>query len=193
MSKLFLVGIHGKARAGKDTLCGLLRDKWADIGEFSKLSFASPLYAMADIFGFDTMDESFKTEIHPIWGVTGRQFLQKVGTDFFREQFNKDTWIKIASMHLDNLCKNGVCKNLLVVCPDVRFDNEAEMIIGRGGYMVEVVRHNSPGELKGVESAHKSESGISRHLIHKTAFNFNGDLEPMRISADEIVGDIYQQ
>ena len=184
MSTRHIIGITGKARAGKDTMANCLMNSFIskDTNENKaiKLSFADPLYDIADLFGFGSKAHSdkWKPVVNEVWGITGREFLQKIGTDIFRNHFREDTWLKHMAMRLDQVMAESQNCNILVVIPDVRFDNEAELIRSRGGKVLEVVRPGSPIALQGNQALHASEKGIKQDLVDITYYNIEdkGDL-----------------
>jgi hypothetical protein len=59
--------------------------------------------------------------------------------------------------------------NAFIVITDARFDNEAEFIRERGGFIFRIERINN--HKKTVHGAHASEQGISAHLIHGVITN----------------------
>lgn len=148
-----LIGLTGKARAGKDTIANHL---WLD-HLYVKLSFAHPLKtAVGTIFGLtreQTWEDELKEVVVPYWGLTPRQMLQKMGTEAIRNTFGGDVWVKRLALSYD-----AVRNTDNVVISDVRFHEEAQYIRSQGGVIVEVVR-NTAG-LDGVEAGHVSESGI---------------------------------
>lgn len=60
--------------------------------------------------------DSFKNKFLPNWNMTGREFLQKLGTDAMRNGLHKDVWVKAL---LEDLKDNS---NWIVT--DTRFNNE---------------------------------------------------------------------
>lgn len=151
-----IVGICGEAGAGKDTLGEILG------GEI--ISFAGPLKDVCS-FVFDIPHEEFitqegKARCHDNgFGFTNRRLLQIVGTEMFRKLIHNDVWIE--------KFKREVSHYEYVVVTDIRFDNEAEIIKGMGGLILEIVRPNNPIETE----EHLSEVGISKELISATIVN----------------------
>lgn len=66
--------------------------------------------------------------------INGRDLLQIVGTDVFRNRIDPDLWV--------NLARNKIKKNPQInfVIPDVRFENEYALINELGGELICVVR-----------------------------------------------------
>lgn len=113
-TKVHLIGLNGKARSGKDTTAGFIKD-WAidyHFG-FAQDAFARRLKESAaaslGIYGNDvsTQDqiefcENLKMDdnlIHVVneegggYTVTGREFLQYYGTEAHRDVFGNDFWV----------------------------------------------------------------------------------------------------
>lgn len=148
-----LIGVTGAARAGKDTIAAYLVEKY----NFDRYSFASPIKTACNfIFGWDSRhsDGSLKEIVDLVWGISPRFAYQTLGTQWGRDIIRDDIWIVAA--------KEFIKKTDRVVISDVRFDNEAEMILNSGGVLVSVIRNSdSMIEL----SSHRSESGLSLHLM----------------------------
>ncbi len=169
MSGLIVVGITGAAGAGKGTVASMLG--WHEI------ALADPLYDMiAKMTGCaveQLKDRQFKEQVIPWLGKSPRQLLQTLGTDWGRGMVSKDVWLKIAA-HRIRFAGWGEGRACIAV-PDVRFDDEAEMIREEfGGVIWEASR---PGAATCV--GHVSEAGISRRLIDRTLVNA-GTLDEFR-------------
>jgi hypothetical protein len=174
MSGLMIVGITGRANAGKNETARLL-------GATHIIEFAEPLYrmisAMTDIPVWKLKDRAFKEQIIPWLGKSPRHLLQTLGTDWGREMICPDVWIRIAKHKIDaaieetKFCSRGT----VIALPDLRFDNEAQMLVDEfGAVILETARPDAPTCV-----AHVSEAGISRHLIDRTLVN-SGTLDEFR-------------
>ena len=145
-----LIGLTGPKGVGKSTYACSLTGFWGEV-----MSFAEPLRQMAEqIVPRDYLTEN-KEEVIPWLGVTGRQILQTLGTEWGRA-LDSQIWVKIAE---DHLAKNDSSP---IIFDDVRFPNEAEMIRKRGGQVWRLAR-------AGVENTdtHSSEDGIPDNLIDR--------------------------
>ena len=154
-----LIGITGKAGAGKDTAAAVIKAYLHARGEKSKqYSFADPLKeGCAAMFGIpcsEFYDRDKKEEFHPLWGKTRRELLLMVGTDMLRDQFDQEVWVKRGQQELNNNTES----NAYTIIPDVRFDNEAEFVTNSGGVLLNIERS---AQLRDVaEIQHKSEDGV---------------------------------
>lgn len=79
-----------------------------------------------------------------------RLMLQKMGTEFARENFSEDFWINILDMRIFEEHAD------IHIITDVRFPNEAEYVHAKGGFLIRVER-----DLIGQTSNHASEASIS--------------------------------
>jgi len=178
-----LIGITGKAGAGKDTLADYLVDAY----EAQKYNFALPLkQALNAMFGW-TMpqwdDREWKERVIPWLGKSPRQLAQTIGTEWGRELVHPELWVLLAEQryiaHLDSHSNAPP-----FVIPDVRFDNEAIMIRQNGGIVVEVVRP----DVKAV-AAHKSENGVQAALIDIRVVNSGSIGEYLFCACNRILGE----
>jgi hypothetical protein len=191
-----VLGLTGPARSGKDTVAqfvleevpGAVRQGFADK---LKLSAARIFYPDIDLDGALSFCNTLKTEGWLTAGtvthgetddcaLTGREFLQRYGTEAHRDVFGQDFW-------LDAVLPDGRDDCPLLVIPDVRFDNEAQRVRERGGTLVHI---NRP-EVQPVE-AHASEAGIPAAaddwVLHNT-----GSLEELRGHVREALAAIYEE
>lgn len=114
---LKVIGLGHKARQGKDTTANWLVKHRGAI----KLSFADALYDVARVvFGMKDKDPAL---------------LQVLGTDVFRKK-DPDVWVNNLYYKLKDKAP------ALVVIPDVRFVNEAEMVKSLNGALVKIQRLN---------------------------------------------------
>lgn len=153
-----IIGITGNIGSGKTTLAqGIV-----SIG-FEEYCFATPLKKIAEIFDFDKDhlygSQEQKLEIHPKWKVSSRDFLQKVGTELFRDRLSevlpnmdiKDSiWIELFRVFYYKHRKNYVIS-------DLRFEDEAKAIRAMGGIIIRTVRNTKEDFV----STHKSETQVN--------------------------------
>lgn len=147
-----LIGLCGPAGCGKTTIAEWLRDHRG----YRIVSFADPLYdAVSIITGVPVdrlKDRAVKENDLPGIGRSPRYLLQTLGTEWGRSMVSDDIWVQAAMARV----RGGED----VVIPDVRFDNEAQAIVDRGGSVFYVVR---PGWrcLEPAQAAHASERGVA--------------------------------
>ena len=151
---MILIGIAGPAQSGKSTLAGEFRRLVEFRGQkYSKQPFAGPLKRMLASIGVDVSDLSKNTPVAFLDGyVTPRIMMQTLGTEWGRALL-PNLWLKVWQHELDDSA-HAVC------VPDVRFDNEAELIRSLGGTIIHVARKPTADML--AVPAHASEAGITR-------------------------------
>jgi hypothetical protein len=156
-----IIGISGYAGSGKDEVANaILRcNPFWDIKRYS-----GKLKQVAEILTGETDWESqeFK-QSYLKWEMTGRQFLQKLGTDAIRDHLHPDTWV--------NALMKDYKPNSNWIIPDVRFLNEAEAIKERGGIIIRVDR-GSPA------NSHKSETILDNYRFDFIISN-NGTIDEL--------------
>lgn len=192
---IILVAISGKSGHGKDTLCDMIKNDVSDLDTRQEtLCFADPVkQAAMDIFGlsgYHMNSQRGKMEpVEKLGGITAREILQKLGTDFARNIFN-DVWV-----HRYNDTIQGVIysvkKNLIIFTPDVRFKNEYHTYDDyKEKYGIDVirVRVNRP-DFAIKESSHLSETDLDDIVswdYHLSAY----DLSSLELMSYPIVEQI---
>ena len=153
-----IIGLHGRAQAGKDTVYERALAIWG-AGIVERRSFADKLYeSAAAALGVRPADlRDWKTNpaanvyvggLHTVWNSeTVREYLQRYGTEAHRDIFGEDFWVQ----QLDLTGHS----NRLVFVTDVRFNNEAAAIRRAGGKIIEVI-----GDKAGAYQ-HRSEAGLT--------------------------------
>uniref|UniRef100_A0A6C0KSR2 Deoxynucleoside monophosphate kinase n=1 Tax=viral metagenome TaxID=1070528 RepID=A0A6C0KSR2_9ZZZZ len=148
----------GNIGCGKTTAANILQK---DFG-FLEFSFASPLKDFALSIGFNFEDvygsQEEKTNVNINFGISGRQFMQKFGTDIMRANsgflFNNkidNIWVKAMEIKISS------AKNKNIVVSDGRFVDEIESLKKFGAIVVRLKRSNSP-----YTSCHSSEIEIHK-------------------------------
>lgn len=168
-----LIGITGRARAGKDSFAK------AFIGAgYAPLAFADALKKVtAYVAGEDVSlyhSDEHKEQHSDSLGMLRRTALQNVGVGL-REAISPTVWIRRVMITLDQLGWPPA------IVTDVRFDNEAEAIRNQGGIIVRITRPDNVG-LTGEQAAHASERGIRDDLVDMDVVN-NGTLGELRWEA----------
>jgi len=67
--------------------------------------------------------------------MSGRDIMQVMGTQMFREMFDDNVWVDATF----NLIKQSKCN--VAIIPDVRFPSEVNAIIDNGGYIIRLTRN----------------------------------------------------
>lgn len=172
-----IIGISGKAGAGKDTLAQMLVLELYRYGECKTIHFADVLKTAASKATgiprstFDTQ-EGKASEIKWL-GMTVRELLQKFGTAI-REGVDPDFWVK----SLFNIYED---KDFIII-PDVRFPNEAKAIKDRGGILIRIERDGAGA------GNHISETALDDYKEWDYVINNNKSLEELKKMGKNILG-----
>jgi len=151
-----IIGIHGKIGSGKDTIAREIMKSYPEYN-FRRVSFGYNVKKIVSILtGIDMrtiLSRKIKTYYLDDWEMTVGEMFQQIGTNALRDGFFKDVWI----LSLFNSIKDG--ENIIIT--DVRFLNEANSIINRGGYLIKV--NGDPKKVNENDSRdvnHKSETEL---------------------------------
>jgi len=170
-----LVGITGRAGSGKDTIASYLRQHH----HYWVFRFADPLKQALRVM-FDIAPELWDDRVakeQPLdWlGVSPRRLAQTLGTEWGRDRVHPDLWVLLMKRRIASA--GGVH----VVVPDVRFNNEAQLIQSLGGVVLRVSRPDAAA----VEQ-HSSEAGVSADLVDAWVFN-DGTIEELQREALQLL------
>src|SRR3990167_8157922 len=158
-TKPTVIGLCGEAKTGKSTMAEFL----TTLG-YTELSFATPIKQIGEIFFF-TPEQLYgsqeeKAMLHPYWGFSARDFLQRVGTELFRETLPKffpnlgeDVWIKHMEYRISRLSSDKY------VISDVRHPNEAKFIREKGGILIKCLRNT---DVSDKHRNHLSEVNVNK-------------------------------
>jgi hypothetical protein len=145
-----LIGIAGAKRSGKNTLSAGLSHALG----LPEESFAGPLREfVARITGMTPHELEFNKELPLEWldGITPRAMMQTVGTEWGRQMVHPELWVRSLFARIP---PQGA------IISDVRFPNEAEAILARGGIVFRLLR---PGTGSG--DGHLSEAPLPSELV----------------------------
>lgn len=196
-----LIGLHGRKRSGKDTAYQIIKDEYDGLLNVERVGFADKLKLSAcRALGFDgTLEECLALcdrlkedggkiftyydndqAIPEGFDITGREFLQRYGTEAHRDVFGDSFWIDAV------LPDTGLTESALmtamqarypdvdVLCvTDVRFQNEAQRILDLGG---EIWWIDASYRLGGNQDLHPSERPLDPQFITDHIPN-NGTVE----------------
>lgn len=171
-----LIGLYSAApSSGKTTVARLIG------GEV--LSFAAPIKHMtAHVLrelgypGEKIVADDKERKI-PELGVSARQMMQTLGTEWGRGCVHPDLWLKIAESKAKSLLK----KDCIVVFDDVRFPNEVDMISRLGGGIWLVDR---PGIA--YTGSHASE-GLLSYIVADALIINNGTIQELEVIVRELM------
>jgi hypothetical protein len=208
-----ILGITGKMQAGKDTVANyalnILNEYYTNSVFNEKMfyeqwqirRFADKVKKIASLLTgipqgkFE--DGDFKnTYISTEWDfmdkrMTGREFLQKLGTDAIRNHLHPNTWVnalmsdyhKFDSKFDDGHISNGGNLESNWIISDMRFENEYEAIRQKGGITVRVVRPSYRGN---IGATHISETALDHKEVDYVIWNV-GDLHELKIETNKML------
>lgn len=165
-----LIGLHGRARAGKDTVADILCRHHG----YVRLAFATPLKDMLIAGGLcrrEDLDGPNKEEPLPHLGVSPRHLMQTLGTEWGRKMIRPDLWI----LRVDQILQQYWKFTKQIVVTDVRFPDEAEYLCRLGGEIWHVVRPLPSN----VTALHVSEHGIPVVVNQDSVVDNDGGLEQL--------------
>ena len=202
LTDLKLIGIHGHAGVGKDTISAYLHSNYKNVyGE----AFAGPLKdACVEAFGIEREffdDPDLKNIPNEYWKVSPRQIAQFVGTELFRQNIwqlvgwdvGNSFWIHRLEGRLTGALgeykNNPYAPGDCVIISDVRFQNEYDWIIANEGIIIHVTRPGCTGNV-GI-SGHSSEAGIPNFHTPEAYFHVDnsGTLDELYAKVDAIIGN----
>jgi len=161
-----IIGITGTIGSGKTTSA-----KYLTTFGYEEYSFAGPIKEIGEVFHF-TFEELYGTQseklaINKYWGISGREFMQKFGTELIRNQLStvipeikldtgESIWTRLFEIELD---KNP---NKKYVVSDVRFLDEARSIRNSNGVIVKIERDENEHNLDSKVRNHSSERELQK-------------------------------
>ncbi len=206
-----LISISGSAGHGKDTVAKIIQwllsgsglgsipledavknsrhlDAFLfDSSGFEIKKFAGKLKEIASILTGVPIhkweDQEFKNEKMPYgWGMTYREFLQRLGTEAMRDNLHNDIWVNalFSDYKPQKLSEYNPSRWIIT---DTRFPNEFKAIKKRGGLMLKVVRTEKDSAGNRVLSnhirseIHSSETALEGYEFDHIIFNDDGILE----------------
>lgn len=190
-----ILGLNGLKSSGKDTVAAYLIKEHG----FERRAFADPLkksiaaffdipYHKVDEFKNDPYMLVAIGEFIPLAGIdapensmTFREALQRYGTEAHRDVFGTDFW-------LDHTLPKQSYPGRKIAITDLRFENEAQRVMGVGGFVVKVDRPGLDNE-----DQHSSEASLPPELIDFTLEN-NGTIDDLNMKTSmmlTVLGDRY--
>jgi hypothetical protein len=183
--KPILIGLTGRKRAGKDSVAAAIERNYGS-NRVLTTSFAKPIRDfVASLLGVTRNQlEAVKDESVTLPGnvkIFPRVAMQTLGTEWGRA-LHPDLWVARCENWLDDIEREGARLADYVLVTDVRFDNEAEMIRRRGGYVVQVTRPGADGS----GDTHASELGVSHRFVDIVLQN-NGSLGDLALDVSDVL------
>ena len=189
------MGISGKKRSGKDTVAKYLVEQHG----YKRYGFADPMKEMikeAFLWDEEWVNGKYKETIDPRWGISPRQALQHIGTEWaqiglseffpkFKELTGRSLWVKrfiLLAMEND--------PNINWVISDVRFPHEIQLLresVVLSHIKKVFIRIRRP-ECEIVKDEHESEKYINELKCDYEIWN-NKSVEDLYASVSNILFD----
>ena len=192
---MWVIGICGRARAGKDAVADHLAREFGA----RKLKFAAPLKgAVSALFDIplERLESDEKDEVDPRLGVTPRHIMQWLGTDIIQQAFPRDVAPRFGRRFFcERLCWDLDATDAPILVSDMRFAHEndalAQYALRRGRPYLSV-RLERPGSLVGGAAGHVSETASAEIPVDTVIVN-DGTLEELLTKADLVCGNWVRQ
>lgn len=166
-----LIGLIGRARSGKDTVAGYLARRHM----FAHIAFADPMKQMLETAFGDLFRDGDREKPIDWLGKSPRQLMQTLGTEWGRNQVHPELWVLLTEQKV----KHFVELDMPLVISDVRFHNEADMILKHGGELWHIQRDTTEKI-----NTHVSEQCSWDTYPTKTIEN-NGSLEELYLKVEQ--------
>lgn len=180
-----LIGLIGQARVGKDTVAQHLHEHHKS----NPRAFADPLKDMLEVV-FGNQFRVGDRELPIDWlGKSPRQLMQTLGTEWGRNCVHPDLWVLLAERQwaIHTASRFNREHGINLVFTDVRFHNEADMILQQGGELWHILRNDVPKVAE-----HASElydwATYPRHIITN-----NGTLDELYAYIDRLMEPAHAQ
>ena len=190
-----IISITGKIGSGKDTIAEIIQQSTQLDWEVKK--FAGKLKTIAELLcgvpkqNFESQ-EFKKTQMFEEWGMTYREFLQKLGTEALRSNLHENVWINalfsdykaktvaVGTSEFD-ITEKDELPNWIIT--DTRFPNEMDAVKSKNGLVIKVERtlklrkgYDTPNET----DLHPSETSLDNYTEWDYVIENNGTLEELR-------------
>jgi hypothetical protein len=199
-----IISVSGKMGSGKDSIAKIIQELQPEMGwEIKK--WAGKLKQVATMLTGIPIekweDQEFKKEyMGDMWGMTYREFLQRLGTDAMRDGLHQNVWVnslmaeyklKFITIPRPDLVEEverlgfkdpatmfPVFPNWIIT--DTRFINEAEAMRNGGHLSIRVNRFDSG-------NTHPSETNLDNYGRFDFIIDNTGTLEELRTKVGEIL------
>ena len=167
-----LIGLVGRRQSGKDTVASVARELDDSV---IRLGFGDPVKAEVAEALEVTLEylDAHKEQLRPL--------VQAWGTEWRRNLCAEDYWLRRMSERIAAAPEDSI-----VIITDVRFENEADYIRGRGGVVVALDVDNSFKRDDPVDQ-HPSETGSDTIKADYRIWNDQRTRAQLQIEVDEML------
>lgn len=167
-----IIALTGRMGVGKSTaieiISRLAKDKLGLDSELVK--FAQPLYDMQEFI----YNRIYPTHTRPSDFTKDRKLLQWLGTEWGRS-IDQNLWVNLWTQKALAYQSEGK----VVLCDDVRFNNEAQALHWESGYVIKMISAQTDSRIdteSGIKN-HASENGVNSDLIDYVVVNDGSKLD----------------
>ncbi len=178
-----IIVLIGKIGSGKSTVADILKKQ-----QYNELYLAEPLKQFGISIGF-THDQIYGTQAqknikNDYYGVSGREFMQKVGTELFRNKLDQviDMNLKGSSIWVKNIERQLSLYDKIVIS-DCRFPDELSMLKKYNSIVIKLVRNYND------DASHISEQHIDEMNADYTIDN-NGSIDDLNKTINNIINNM---
>jgi hypothetical protein len=183
---LRIVGLTGPIGVGKDTVAKYLAAQYGA----THLSFAHPIYQIAEIVLGIPVDEQGTYKNHPfqcLGGQTLRQLHQRIGTDWFVDTFGKNFWIDHLDARMSSLLSDKNRRSLAVISDvrNIKDNAEAAWLRQRGGHLIHL--HGPHRREPGAD--HRSNTPVDFHPATDSWVSNTGSMGDLFAAVDAVMSE----
>ena len=129
-----LIGLSGKLGSGKNYIAEkIIAPYFQDKYNILIIGFGdqvkNELYARDETLTYDLLYDQKSYD--------SRKKLQEYATEYGRDKYNQDMWIRGLDMQIETFVKRSPKDVMIIIC-DVRFVNEADYIKKKNGYLFKI-------------------------------------------------------
>jgi hypothetical protein len=187
-----IIALAGRKQHGKTSVTNYL----INTHDFIEYSWAHPLkeFIGRGILGLndDQLYGNKKEEVDLEWGMSPRKMLQLIGSDFLRDKFNPNIWVKAGMRKIAKDKKVGnLCVSSSFVFSDCRFPNELNSLYnyskkeGTKFASILVLREGYDSD-----DEHSSENSLANYPFDYKISAKGGDLEALYAQMEGILNAV---
>lgn len=178
-----IIGFSGPMGSGKSTAIDFIRQLTGR--PVINVKFAQPLYDIQE-FIYGRISSVYS---RPPTFIKDRKLLQWIGTEWGRGEISESLWIDLWEAQARAV--NARQSNAIIVCDDVRFDNEAAQLHNQGAHIIRLIcdKANERINTNGGLPKHASEAGIADNYVDCVVAN-NGTLTDFEEAIDKALSQL---
>lgn len=164
-----IIGISGKAGSGKDQVGKFIKQKATYHWEVKKFAYrVKQITSLMTGVSMELLEhQKGKQMTLPEWGMTVREFLQKLATEAIRENLHEDAWVlSLFSEYISDIDSKWIIT-------DLRFKNELKFLKSKDAITLRIERPGIP------TMDHRSETDLDTSAFNYIIVN-DGTLDDLK-------------